>query len=214
MTGKPIIKWRTDRLVGVFGGWRWSAGSPGQAAHYGPPRRGDIGVRRQSMSDIAGRLLPRHGPVSDRCRNNSDLGGRTTTDEINTLDRTGGVEHEGPRHRGQRKVEPDVHEDCQEQCSATFNAPDLNPNVAGAPRRPRIPNGRNLAVPCGLLTQRAPATAHRRVDSRRLDESSTGVRGLHEDCKTAHCTAPDVLEARPVRAKGVREAGRYKRISG
>jgi hypothetical protein len=146
MTGKPIIKWRTDRLVGVFGGWRWSAGSPGQAAHYGPPRRGDIGVRRQSMSDIAGRLLPRHGPVSDRCRNNSDLGGRTTTDEINTLDRTGGVEHEGPRHRGQRKVEPDVHEDCQEQCSATFHAPDLNPNVAGAPRRPRIPNGRNLAV--------------------------------------------------------------------
>jgi hypothetical protein len=146
MTGKPIIQWRRRGSVGVFGESRWSAGGPGQAVHYGPPRRGEFGVRRRPISDIASRLLRGHGPVSDGCRNNNDLGCRTTTDEINTLDRTSGVEHEGAGHGGQRKVEPDVHEDCQEQCSVTLHAPDSNSDVAGAPKRPRIPDKRNLPV--------------------------------------------------------------------
>jgi hypothetical protein len=136
----------TDGLVGVFGEWSWSAGSPGQTVHYGSPWRADFGVRRPSMPHIAGRLRRRHEPVPDRRRNDSDLGCRTTADEINTLHRTGGVEHEGAGHRGQRKVKPDVYNDCQEQCSATFHAPDFNPNVAGALRWSRIPDGWNLAV--------------------------------------------------------------------
>lgn len=131
MRGKPFHQVETDGLVEVFGESGWCAGSPRQTVHYGPPWRADLGVRRPSMSDIGARLLPRHGPVSDRRRINSDLGCRTTTEDIDTLNGAVGVEHEGAGHRGQRKVEPDIHEDCQEQCSARFHARDFNPSVAG-----------------------------------------------------------------------------------
>jgi hypothetical protein len=110
------------------------------------------------MSEIAGRLLRRHGPVSDRCRNDSDFGCQTITDEINTLDRTAGVEHEGAGHCGQRKVEPNVHEDCHEQDSTAVHAPNSNPTC----RRSASAASRRRGASRG---ERPPLLAPRRPNS-------------------------------------------------
>ena len=49
--------------------------------------------------------LRQYEHLSGRCGQDHELSSRTTTVHLNALDGIGGLEHEGARHRGERKVE-------------------------------------------------------------------------------------------------------------
>lgn len=106
--------------VRVFGGWRRSAGGPGQPACQATLHEPDRAARAQTMAKIDGRLGPRQERASSGGGSDDDLGHQATT--ADTLDGIVRLEDEGARHRGQRQIQRNVHQDRHEESPAAAHA--------------------------------------------------------------------------------------------
>lgn len=99
-------------LVRVFRTRSGVVEGPRQPAHHGGPMLSSASPR-QPIRDFYTRLR-QYEHFSGWCRQGPELSSRTTTVRLNALDRIGRLEHEGARHRRERKVKRDVDENCEE----------------------------------------------------------------------------------------------------
>jgi CheY-like chemotaxis protein len=121
-----------EDLVRVFGGRRGIVGRPRPPTDdVAPTTLGRTGGREPFL-DLE-RRLEQDAPGVTCLGGQRDRFGRCTSTDLCALGRIRGLEHEGPRHRGQREIERDIDEDCEEHSAATLRGHGPDSSTAQVP---------------------------------------------------------------------------------
>ena len=110
--GTPTSSRAEEGLVGIFGERGCSADGPRQASRLGSPETYDVVDGRHPVPKFDTRRRE-HERTAVQGGEHHDLSSQPAAGDLGPLHRVAGLEDERTRHRRQREIEGNVHEDHQ-----------------------------------------------------------------------------------------------------